>query len=461
VGANPVQPNGFISVNDRSLTGQLDWTTGLGTLTVLPAHVESTEKALHYAASFPVKFDQASKTDSLEARFASPSEQRFSYIVGAYYFKEDASFTLFADQTTFGAINDIPAIDTTSKAVFGEGTLKITDALRLVLGARYTSEDKSTSGQTKAAPIEILAVVPFTQISNSLNSSKVTWKVGLDYDVNATSMVYLTANTGFKAGGFFASPGGTFNPETLTSITFGSKNRFLDNRLQFNVEAYHWSYKDKQVSHLGFLPNGAIDLVTENAGKATMYGLEPEVVFLPTPKDKLTATVAWEHAKYDTFIYTTPPPGPTGGTCPVGPSGNFTPGGVPIFQINCSGFGIPNTPEWVATASYSHTFDLPNGGNIEGALSAHYRAATVSGEEQTASEQNPSYTTEDLTLTYNHPGGRWSLGAWVYNLSDAHGLLSSFFFDGAPGLTTGVGSLGPVTIQAPPRTFGLRLNARF
>jgi len=460
-GANPVRPDGFIDIVSKGFTAQLDWTTAAGTLTILPAYLQADESARHYGAGFPVDFDQGSKSKSLEVRLASPVDQRLTWILGGYYFQEDASFDLHADQTTFQAVNNIPIIDTESKAVFGQASLKLTDQLRLVMGGRYTQEDKSTSGQTRVAPTQFLAATPFTPLNNSLSANKTTWKAGLEYDVNPMSLLYFTAATGFKAGGFFAAPGGTFKPETLTSLTLGSKNRFMDNRLQLNLEAYHWKYKDKQVSHLGFLPNGAIDLVTENAGSATMYGIEPELTFLVTAADRIGAVLQYEHAQYDQFIYTTPPPGPTGGTCPVGPTGQLTSGGVPIFAINCSGFEIPNTPEWAMTANYSHTFGLGNGGNVVGTLAAHYRSSTVSGEEQTAAQRDPSYTTEDLTVTYNHPGDRWSLTAYVYNLSDEEALGWSFFFDGAPGVPTGVSSLGPITTQNPPRTFGLRVNARF
>ena len=460
-GANPVSTDGFLRVKNKGVNGQLDWTTAIGTLTIQPAFLQSDEHARHYAAGFPVDFDQSSKTKSFEMRLASPSAQTLAWILGAYYFNESASFTLTAHQTTFEADNIIPVINTTSKAFFGQGTFKITDALRFVFGARYTTEDKDTSGQTKVGPVQFIPVIPLTSISNSLSASKTTWKGGFEFDVAPGSLLYLNASTGFKAGGFFASPGGTFKPETLNAITLGSKNRFLDNRLQLNVEVYHWEYKDKQVSHLGFLPNGAIDLVTENAGGATMYGIEPELVFLATPRDRISASVGYEHAKYNKFIYTTPPPGPTGGTCPVGPTGNFTPGGVPIFAIDCSGFKIPNTPEWVGTAGYAHTFPLDNGRSLVGDLSVHYRAATVSGEEQTASEHDPAFTTEDFSLTYNGSDNAWAVTGYIYNLSDAKGYTSSFFYDGNPGVPTGVGSVGPITLLAPPRTFGVRFSAKF
>jgi iron complex outermembrane receptor protein len=462
-GAYPVQADGYVRIQNHSTRAQLDWVTSAGTLTVLPSYRTSEEHARHYAAGFAVDFDQNSTAKSAEVRFATPSDRRASGIVGAYYFNESAGFTLTAHQlggnpdgsvnpgTSFMANNIIPVIDTDSKAVFGQGTLKFTDTLRLVAGARYTKESKSTSGLTKAAPVPVFGFVPFTPISNKLDASKTTGKVGLEYDVRPQSLVYLSYSTGFKAGGFFASPGGTFKPEELTAITLGAKNRFLGDTLQFNVEAYHWKYKDKQISHLGFLPSGAVDLVTDNAGNATLYGIEPELIWLVGHADRLNLSVQYEHSRYDDFRYSSPAPAP-------GPGGCTNSAGPPPFTIDCSGKPVPNAPEWTGVAGYAHTATLGNGGSLVADLSVQYRSSTVSGEEQLPVEKNKSYTMEDFFLTYNHPGDKWSMTAYVYNLSDEHVTQNSFFWGGTPN---GVGPVGAMTAQGAPRTYGLRVNAKF
>lgn len=462
-GAYPVQSDGYVRVENHSYRAQLDWVTSAGTLTVLPSYRTSNEAARHYAAGFAVDFNQTSTAKSFEVRFATPSDRRASGIVGAYYFNEDAGFTLTAHQlggnpdgsvnlaTSFMANNIIPVINTDSKAVFGQGTLKFTDTLRLVAGLRYTKENKSTSGLTKAAPVPVFALVPYTPLYNTLDANKTTGKVGLEYDVRPQSLVYLSYSTGFKAGGFYASPGGTFKPEELTAITLGSKNRFLGDTLQFNVEAYHWKYKDKQVSHLGFLPSGAVDLITDNAGNATMYGIEPELVWLVGHGDRLNVSVQYEHSRYDSFRYPSPAPA-------AGPGGCATSAGPPPFTIDCSGKSIPNAPEWTGVAGYAHTEMLPNGGSVVGNLSVQYRSSTVSGEEQLPVEKNKSYAMEDFFVTYNHPGEKWSLTAYVYNLSDVNAAQNSFFWGGTPN---GVNPVGAITAQAAPRTFGLRVNAKF
>jgi len=411
-------------------------------------------------------------------------------VVGGYYFNELTGFTLQADQTSFHARNLIPDISTKSLAGFGQGTLNVTDALHLTLGVRYTKEDKSTAGWTTTGfdtdfslahggppPAVVPPCLYFTPapaptaaspgcyaaLSNAISSSKTTWKAGLEYDVNPTSMVYGTVSTGFKAGGFFAAQDGVFKPETLTAFTVGSKNRFMANRLQFNIEGYYWKYKDKQVSHLGPKTDGSLDLITENAGDATMYGIEPELRFMVTENDQLETTVSYEHAKYDNFKYITVAPGPTGpGTCPTSAAGALNvPPFAPLVQVNCSGFGIPMTPEWVVTAAYKHTFPLGNGARVTGEISANYRSAQVSGEEQTLSEALPSYTTLDALLGYHATGDAWSVTAFGNNLTNKETYGSSFFTGSVPSLTAPVGPVGPTTLVNAPRTFGLRLAAKF
>jgi iron complex outermembrane recepter protein len=476
---NPVQSNGHNDIVDKGINAQLDWVTEIGTVTLLSNYLAFSETSLNYGAGFPLNFDQGSDTRSVEIRLASPTNQALTWILGGYYFKENADFDLEANQTSFIALDEIPGIGTRSLAGFGQGTLKLQDDFRVIFGARYTKEDKSTNGQIAsgftpgfAPPAMFLPpcvlFTPgnpacFTPLSNSLSENRITWKAGLEYDLTAYSMLYGTVSTGFKAGGFYADPNATFKPETLTAYTLGAKNRFLDNRLQFNLEAYYWLYKNKQVSILGPLPtSGNLDLLTVNAGNAKLYGLEPDVVFLVTPQDEVSATAAYEHASYETFLYTTVAPGPTGsGVCPTTPNG-VAATGQPLVAVNCSGFQVPNAPKWRLTAAYSHTFNLSNSGTLVGIVSGQYRSSDISGEEQTASEHLGGYATEDATLTYNHPGHHLSIAAYVDNLANKESYGSSFFLGSFPTIINGpVGPVGPVTLVNPPRTYGLRANVTF
>jgi iron complex outermembrane receptor protein len=182
-----------------------------------------------------------------------------------------------------------------------------------------------------------------------------------------------------------------------------------------------------------------------------MYGIEPEVVWLATSNDRLSASVQYLNATYDAFVYTSPAPGPTGGCPSTGPVAGR-------FSIDCSGYDVPNAPEWTANAAYNRTFDLPNVDELVSDLSGHYRASTVSGEEQLPVERNDAYTTFDFTLSYKNLNGKWTLQGYVYNLTDKNSTSSSFFYGGTP---TGVAPVGAITLQNAPRTFGARLNLSF
>jgi iron complex outermembrane receptor protein len=194
-----------------------------------------------------------------------------------------------------------------------------------------------------------------------------------------------------------------------------------------------------------------------------MYGVEPELQFLITSNDQIEATVAYEHATYDRFSYLTVAPGPTGpGTCPTTSAGNLTVAPFsPLVRVDCSGFTIPNSPEWVTTAAYQRTFPLGNGGALIGKLAVQYRSSRISGEEQVLAEHLPSYATADALLAYHSPTDRWALAAYVNNLTNKESYGSSFFTGAAPSLTAPVGPVGPTTLVNPPRTYGVRLDMKF
>ncbi len=58
-------------------------------------------------------------------------------------------------------------------------------------------------------------------------------------------------------------------------------------------------YSDKQERQTA--PDGGGSFVT-NAGSATIYGIETEILSRPIPELELTAMVSYLHARYDEFL---------------------------------------------------------------------------------------------------------------------------------------------------------------
>ena len=82
--------------------------------------------------------------------------ERLQYVLGAYYFEEDGTDDVFvpiygALPTPVGLIalplyiNNYVTVDNDSKAVFGQGTIDVTEQIALTFGMRYT-EDKKNFG---------------------------------------------------------------------------------------------------------------------------------------------------------------------------------------------------------------------------------------------------------------------------------------------------------------------------
>jgi len=264
--------------------------------------------------------------------------------------------------------------------------------------------------------------------------------------------LYATVATGFKAGGFYASlTPNTFKPEKLTAYTLGSKNRFLDNRLQFNLELYYWKYDDKQVSHLGPVRPAGFNLITENAGNATIYGAEMEASFLATPDDLFSTNVLFNHTKYDSFVYNqTIAVGPPSTTCAILPPTAGQP--ATTVNVDCSGNVLQQAPKWSVNVGYEHTFRLANDGKVVFAAQGQFRSSYWLGDEHLVGQQQGNYATADAQLTYHAPEDRWTVGSYIQNIGDKAVMTQSV---AQPILGQ------PVVGLYPPRTYGVRAGLRF
>lgn len=476
--------DGYVDIDVYALSAELNWNFGPATLTVLPAYRDAKLSDRSYVPGFLVDDNEHDKQSSLEVRLANDSEA-LKWVVGAYYFDED--------QTNIGGRNllfvsqgvntqRVPgfASEIRSYAGFGQATLSIADGFRLTGGLRYTYERKKQAGVTNSYTFPNAVGAPcsgdfqfdpatptpplFCRIDVPLTGRLVyrnwTWKAGFEFDVGPASMAYGNVSTGFKSGGFFAAPQpNIFRPEKLTAFDAGIKNRFFDNRLQLNIEAFYWKYRDHQESHLGptSVP-GFFTFLTENAGRAKSYGADVDLQFQPTVADNFSLKVQYNKSEYDSFLYSHPTAnfGPPVTGCAVGAmtDGQQT--------VDCSGFQLVRSPTWTGTASYSHSFDLGNGGSITPGISTQFASSSYLSIDFLPTTKQESYATLDADLTYRGADGRLSVTAYVRNLTKAGVLTQAFhypFVSSANALADPDGLV--LAAIRPPRTFGARVRYAF
>jgi iron complex outermembrane recepter protein len=451
-------PNPYNDSTFWGVAANIDWQVLGGTLTIIPAYRESDVAYLSQATSWTLTERQRPKQSSLEARFASGGEGPISYILGAYYLATEMQARANGESAAGGTFSDQhTSTEGWTAAGFGQLTWSISDALRFTGGLRYTFEEKSTNSRRynvrTVGPNFVIPAVPTTP-PTSINIQtkdwdKVNWKAGLEWDVAEQSLLYANVSTGFKAGGFFYGvPGAdTYQPEELTAYVIGSKNRFLDNRLQVNAEAYYYNYENQQLSFIKLVNNSSV-LVTENVGQVTSKGVELEAIYLPFDNTRLGLQLNWLDAQYDQFIYNSPAPPPAGTQCLVAPSAGQ-------FRINCTGLTPLRSPEWTVVFAAEQTFPLASGASLVGEMRVRYEDAFEADVVYIPLTKTYSTTRLDLALTYREPNERWSVRAYVNNVTDevtiaqmqTHNAFARTMFSGT-------------TLQ-PPRTYGVRFNAAF
>lgn len=384
--------------------------------------------------------DELSKDFSQELRIASNNKSGFLWQGGVFYFREDLDLTnLFDVQPAATPINIREYhynVITKSYAAFAQVGYDIVDALRLSAGIRYTHDSKHRSGpsfvQASPATLPVAAGgtgVRIFSVDNTKDSwSKVTWHVGADYTLSPRNLLYAKVDSGYKSGGFNNFGLGSYDPETLIAYEVGSKNRFLDNALQLNANAFLYDYKDQQISQL----DGATgNTLIVNAGKAEIYGAEVEAIALATPADQVNVSVSYLHARFKDFCTARS----AAGVCTSSFAGNT----------------LIQSPTWSINAGYQHVFSV-FGGDLTARVQTQYRSDQWMSFFNRATEKQKAYTRTDLSLEYSPDGAAWSIQGYVRNLENSVVLTEA----AQSGLYNAIRST-----YAPPRTYGARLNYKW
>lgn len=478
--------NAFTDTTIYSIGAELNWDLGFGTLTVLPAYRQGELNDLHYAAGFHVENHNRDKQTSVEARLGNSSE-KLKWVVGGYYFNERqtglpgySSLRVLQGITT--QIQSPLDTQTKSYAAFGQATYSLTDRFRVTGGLRYTHEakrdDESINFYTLPAqppappgtctfgifdpttptpPTFCLQSVP---IHASVTFRNVSYKAGVEIDVAPQSMAYANVSTGFKSGGFYsAPPPNTFKPEKLFAIDAGVKNRFLDNRLQLNVEAFYWRYKDHQETFVGPTSSpGFFTFQTVNAGRAQSYGADLEIAFRATQYDEMNLKVEYDKTRYNvfTFSYASGLLGAPVTSCTLGPFVGFS------QQVDCSGKPLVRAPAWSGTAGYTHTFDLGASGSLDATFAAQFASGSYLSADFLQAARQSSYVLGNFDLAYMTTTKAWVVSAFVHNIGNEAVATQAYrtpFVSTANPLANPDGAI--FATLRPPRTFGARVRYNF
>jgi len=373
-------------------------------------------------------FDWRNSNWSHELRLASAAGSAVRWVLGGFYYNEDNSyyFTSYnSSATTNSTCSCIPDATAKSYAVFGQATVPLAETFSLTGGLRYTHDRKGESGETIITPVTGAPSIIVNEADLKFNN--LSGKVGFEWNPTQRNLIYGTVSNGYKAGGYFDGFNNRYQPEKLLAYELGSKNRFLDDRLQLNLAAFYYDYKNFQANYILTLPGGARVVAIGNARKARNYGIELESLFQPSADDRLELNVTYLNARFVDFVLNSTPP------------------------QDYSGLSMPRSPKWTLSGGYSHSFRMANGGKVVAGVRSYFQTGTYLMFQQFAGSWQDAYTRTDLDITYNAPGGRWYLGAYLRNIENS--VVAS-------NAAAGPGNV-PALDLAPPRTYGMRLGAHF
>jgi iron complex outermembrane recepter protein len=279
-------------------------------------------------------------TDTLSQEFRLSGDtmgERLKFVVGAYYFDED-SYSFIGDQINLllstGADFADPSddirlplpffrryydVDVESYAAFAEVNFDLTDKWTLILGGRYTKDDKSLRIEQWIDPAGPFAFLPPGPVpgdttpafpgynTDSLEAAGIpmdiddddfSFKAGLQYRFSEDAQGYFTFSQGYKSGGWSARTNNpaefvVFDPEYVDSFELGLRTTVADGRARLNYTAYFYDYTDFFATATG--TGGNFIVVNQDA---EFYGVEFESTFRLSEQIDLFAMLGWQDGKY-------------------------------------------------------------------------------------------------------------------------------------------------------------------
>ena len=477
----------FNELDYRLYAGTIDYDFGPATLTSITSYSEQTRNELGdistqptrplanliYAPTAPNTIGLAFENDvqveklTQEVRLQSADNDRFEWLIGAYYTDEKTALIQeffpfsFATQQLLPTAATLPAAfgggqidrfvfatiraDYEEVAGFASATLKFGERFDLTVGGRYSRNEQSSTQQ-------VTQLGTGAPQSGASSENVFTYSVSPRVELNDRTSIYARVAKGYRPGGpTFIPPGASadfpteFNSDTLVSYEIGFRTQTADRSLALDGSVYYIDWDDILILSTANSAAGPVG-VNSNGGRARVKGAELTATVLPTRGLSVIANFAYVDAEL------------RDDTVPPGGGLNLT-GGL-------AGDQLPYTPKISANISADYEWSLGGeveafvGGNVRlvgdqtAGFSAAYRAAFGSRIRV------DGYDTVDLRGGVNF--GRFTAQVFARNLFDTYGVVSAGGYPFSVPAALG-GNAAPLINVATirPRTIGVLFGAEF
>ncbi len=255
--------------------------------------------------------------------------------------------------------------------------------------------------------------------SQTTTDHKWSAKAALNYKATPDNLLYASWSLGFRGSAYNGAATfgtNTINPvlpETLTDYEVGSKNEFLDHRLQVNLAGFYYVYRNQQFATL----NENTGLSEEyNLPKINSEGVEFSVLARPIPDVVVSIGGGYTYAVY---------------------RAGYNAG------VNIAGNRVEEAPRWSGTAA----LDWKVLETEMGRLNFHFDGNALTKQYYDALNSLPAlqkgYTVWNLRLTAENPSGKIAVSFWAQNIFDQHYFTSIFNTDASLGFSYAQRGLPP------------------
>jgi iron complex outermembrane receptor protein len=374
-------------------------------------------------------------------------------------------YTPLQASQAFRTYSDIGNLKTTTWSLFANADWKLSDALKLTTGLRYTSDRQDFAGCSRdfngnmlpnvnvtnralffgvyglVAPIsqgDCVTFHPdtasFGMVTSTLDESNVAWRLALNWTPRENTLLYASVSRGAKAGDTpinaanISTQDAPARQELLLAYELGFKGGLFERRVQLNASLFYYDYKDKQLSVYFADPIYTALARLSNIPTAKAYGLDTDVTWRITHDLTAMGSMTFLHTELGDYV----------GINGAGGSQSFT------------GASFPYSPTWQGSLTLLYTHPITDTLGVQAALNGRYQNKSHADLGEDSRFGIKAYGLVNASVGIHSLDDRWELSVWGRNLGDTYYWNS-------------VASNANVVVRFPgqPRTWGVSLAMKF
>ena len=372
-----------------------------------------------------------------------------NWVAGVYFYDEEVSpFTVaYPDLgVPAGMIDALSTTGVTSWALFGQVDVEIVDSLNLIVGVRYTEDDRTANVDTGGSFTGGARV----QGDFDLNANETIGRIGLDWRPRDGLLAYASIASGFKSGQFnvtgldgdlsLVTPTDTEND---TAYEVGWKWDFWDGRARWNTALWYTEVTDLQGSIFEFNP---VTLAPQNRftnfGNADIYGLETELVLQATDNLEVSLGLGLTESEINAPLSIT---SSTGG-------GNFDPVTFEPPQEPLNGHRMPNYSGVNVNGIVRYQIPMNSAGKIVLQADGRWKSNAFNSTVENPYAEIPENGVLNLRAFWTSQEGRFNASVFIENVTDEERVIDPYVIDGLDWVET---------VLDKPLTWGVKFGLSF